>query len=163
MYVDPSTMPADSRIWIYQSDRPFTPDEAINILNRAKEFITSWTAHQQELKASFDILHDIFLVIMIDEKHASASGCSIDKSFHFIQSLERDLSLSLLDRQRIAYRKEGRIEIAGRKEFEALLLEHRVDESTIVFNNLIQTKGELAEGWEIPMKNSWHSAIRMVN
>ena len=162
MYVDQSIMPSDSRIWIYQSDRPFTPEETITIMNRAKEFIASWTAHQQDLKGSCSILHDIFLVIMIDEKHASASGCSIDKSFHFIHTLERDFSLSLLDRQRIAFRKDGKIEIAGRKEFEALLLEHRVDASTMVFNNLIQTKGELAEGWEIPLKNSWHSAIRVV-
>ena len=54
MYVSADLMPADSRIWIYQSNREFTNAEETQIEKLTKDFLESWTAHNQELKASFD-------------------------------------------------------------------------------------------------------------
>jgi hypothetical protein len=35
--------------------------------------------------------------------------------------------------------------------------EKAVTSKTIVFNNLINTKGEFEEFWEVPAEESWHS------
>ena len=160
MFTSPNYLPSDSRIWIYQANRELKAEEVNKISLLAQDFINSWTAHNQELKGSFEIRHHIFLILMIDEKHASASGCSIDKSIHFVQKIEKDFSISLLDRQIFALREKDKINLVKRKEFEAMIKSGEITEDTIVFNNLIQSKGDLQTNWEIPVRESWHGAIR---
>src|ERR1043165_8697790 len=104
MYVDSSLMPADARIWIYQANRKLSEQEISSISDRAKEFLENWTAHDNALRASFQLLYGYFLIIMIDKNYEQASGCSIDKSFHFVQKLEKDFNLTLLDRMLFAYK-----------------------------------------------------------
>ena len=95
---------------------------------------------------------------MIDGKHALASGCSIDKSIHFIQNIERQFTISLLDRQIVALKEAGKINLLKRKDFEKMI-EKEISLDTIVFNNLVQTKHELNTKWEIPIRESWHAGI----
>ncbi len=159
MYVPASQMPAHSRVWIYQSSREFTAEEITIISEKAKQFLESWTAHEQKLKASFEIPYNHFLIIMTDEQVAGASGCSIDKSFHFIQSLEKELNLSLLDRMLFTYKKGNSVEVLKRSAFEKLLATGELHDNTIVFNNMVQTKEELENKWEVPLKDSWHKNL----
>jgi hypothetical protein len=159
MYVPNENISPEARIWIYQSDRVLTSEEEEKIKQMAEEFLTSWTAHQNELKASFEIRDHLFLIIQLDEDYNSASGCSIDKSIHFINKVERNFSLNLLDRQIFAFKEDEKIKLAKRKEFESLIEEGVIKDNTIVFNNLIQKKKELNSKWQIPFKDSWHGAI----
>lgn len=158
MHVEIEKMPDDARVWVYQSNREFTTEEEGKISLLTKEFLNTWTAHNQELKASFEIRYHFFLVLMIDGKHALASGCSIDKSIHFIQNLESQFSISLLDRQIFALKEDGKIHLLMRKDFEKMI-EKEISLDTIVFNNLVQTKHELNTKWEIPIRESWHAGI----
>ena len=43
------------------------------------------------------------------------------------------------------------------KSFRKLLKSKSVNDKTIVFNNLIQTKEELENHWEVPITESWYS------
>jgi hypothetical protein len=159
MYVDSQLMPADARIWIYQANRKLTDAEVSVISERAKAFLDSWTAHNNTLKASFEIRYSIFLIIIIDKNYNEVSGCSIDKSVHFIQELEKELTISFLDRMIFAYKTDARAEVVSKKDFSQLLSSGELNDDTIVFNNLIQTKGELNTAWEVPLKDSWHRSV----
>jgi hypothetical protein len=159
MLVTTDKMPANARIWIYQSDRILSSDEEKKITELAHEFLNSWTAHNQELKSSFEIRYHAFLVIMIDENFSQASGCSIDKQLHFIQKLEKELSVSLLDRFVFALKENNGVKLIRRKEFESLVENGVVNDETIVFNNLVQTKRELEEKWETRFADSWHRSV----
>ena len=161
MFVDAKKMPDDSRVWVYQASREFSGEEEKEISILTSEFLETWTAHNMELKASFEIRYHIFLILMIDGNHALASGCSIDKSIHFIQTIEKNFSISLLDRQIIALKENDKISLIKRKEFEKLI-EKEISLETIVFNNLIQTKRELTTNWEIPIRESWHGGINSI-
>ena len=161
MFVLPNEIPADSRVWIYQANRKFTSEEENKISTLAKEFVSGWTAHNKDLKASFEIRFGIFLILMVDNKHADASGCSIDKAFHFIQKIEKDFSVSLLDRNIFAIRYGEEIKLISKKDFEKQI-EKEFSVDTIVFNNLIQTKGELSTSWQIPIRDSWHGALHSI-
>lgn len=142
-------LPPHSRVWIYQSDREFSSSEAELIKNKSEEFVTQWTSHDQLMKASIEIFHNRFIVVCVDEKTAPASGCGIDKSVKFIQQLEKDFPVSLLDRMNVAYKKEGKIHSSPISELKNL-------NDVTVFNNLIQTKEELEKNWEVPIEKSWH-------
>ena len=152
-------MPADARVWVYQSNTILSEIQVASIIQKGKDFIEHWAAHGAALNASFDILYKRFIVIAVDEKQAQASGCSIDKSVAFIKLIEQEFNLQLLDRMQVAYRKGGEIEACSLKEFEKLANNGAVNAATIVFNNMITTKAGFDSDWEVPLKGSWQSRV----
>jgi hypothetical protein len=129
------------------------------IESSARVFVDQWTAHQQSLRASFRVFHHQFLVIAVDQESASASGCSIDKSVAFIQQLERELQCRLMDRLLFAFKQEGAIRAVPKDEFERLAEAGQISDSTIVFDNLVDTVQALNHRWEIPFERSWHKVL----
>lgn len=82
----------DSKVWIYQSSRPFTEEEISAINDQLAIFTKQWTAHNAQLQAQGNIIEDRLILLIVDETHTAASGCSIDTSVHFIKSLEKNLT-----------------------------------------------------------------------
>jgi len=153
-------MPPDSRVWVYQSSPKLSEPEMISVMKKANLFIEEWTAHGTKLKACFEIRHGIFLVMLVDEKQAMASGCSIDTFLHFILLLESDIGVSLTNRMLFAYRNnDGEISVADRIEFERLAKTETITGETKVFNTLVKNKSELESGFEIPFEKSWHKNL----
>lgn len=157
MYFSFETLNDDARIWIFQSTNYLEFEKVERISARLMNFLNDWQAHGKDLMASFTIIHDRFIVVALDEASYQATGCSIDKLTHFIQALENELAISLLDRTQIAFRDENQmIEIIHMMDFRAALEAGEIDEDTIVFNNLIENKGQLKRQWETVLANSWH-------
>ena len=159
MYTSPTSLSDNSRIWIYQADRELTADEQSFLNQELLNFITDWTAHNVALSGSFEILHDRFLVIMIDENKTSASGCSIDKCFNFLKKMEAKLNVNFMNRLLLAYKENNEIKMLPKSKFEDLLKAGQLNENTIVFNNLIEKKAELKTNWQVPIKDSWHKVM----
>lgn len=159
-------MPADARVWVYQCNRVLTSEEKSKIVALGNQFIASWNAHGADLDAAFDIVLDRFLVLSVDEKQASASGCSIDKSVQFMKQLDQEFNLNLFDRMQAAYLLDGKVNVCHIHKLKNELLQHpsvgaaKIDE-VIVFNNMITTKNEFDSQWQLPLKSSWHA--RFVN
>ncbi|HVW94651.1 MAG TPA: hypothetical protein VHA56_01615 [Mucilaginibacter sp.] len=149
----------NSRVWVYQADRELSNDEVIQAQVLLDHFTTGWTAHNHQLKAKSEIRYNRFFILIVDESQAGASGCSIDKSVHFMQQLEERFGVTLFDRFNLAYRIEDKVLSAPRSLFEELLKSKTIHTDTIVFNNLVQNLAELNTNWEIPFKDSWHSRI----
>ena len=152
-------LPSDSKVWVYQSNRRLSKNEISEITRKGKEFIQNWASHGSSLKAAIEIFYDYFIVVFVDEKQAAASGCSIDKSFQFIKELEVDYEMTLLDRTIVAYRENDEILSCRLDEFEELIKEGKVDENTIVFNNLVDTRKDFDTRWEVLLKDSWHRRL----
>ena len=92
----------------------------------------------------------------LNEAIQSASGCSIDASVHFIQSLEKELGLSLLDKMNVTFRDNDRINSVKLFNFQQFVKENKVTPETIVFDNMVTTKAAFERHWEVPAKESWH-------
>lgn len=144
-----------SRIWVYLSSRQLTPEEESAIRIRGMQFIEQWTAHNNNLLGSFEIVDNMFLLVAVDESVNDASGCSIDKSFAFIKQLELDFKLELLNRKIIAYQTEGHIATTEIANLSKLFKDGLIKEKDIVYNNLVHTKHQLADQWKIALKDSW--------
>ena len=151
-------LPGDTRLWIYQCDRKLSDSEIEAIKEQGDNFIDGWAAHGEKLQAAFEILHSQFLIIFADEDEAKASGCSIDRSVHFIKNLEQEYSISLLNRALVAYKVDDENEIVTlpQEEFVGLVAQGTLNENTIVFNNLVTSKQDLETKWEVPLRESWH-------
>lgn len=157
MLVDFNELPDNARIWIYQADRSFTEEELQELEQSLTEFLKEWTAHGSHLHAGFEIRYKRFIVIGLDQTNVSASGCSIDASVHYIQSLEKKYQVELLDRMNVSFKQGEFIAYKPLKEFKKLAKARSVSANTIVFNNLVATKQEYLENWEVPASESWHS------
>jgi len=146
----------NSRVWVYQADRKLSDAEARQIKDELDSFTISWTAHNNQLKAKAELRYNRFIVLIVDESQAGASGCSIDKSVRFINHLEEEFGIRLLDRFNLAYREGNEVLSAPRHDFEAMLKQGSINKNTIVFNNMVQNLRELQTKWEVPFKDSWH-------
>ena len=148
-----------SRVWIYQADRPFSLHEEHTVKGKLNDFVGQWEAHGNKLAAMAEVRYNRFIVLMVDEAQAGATGCSIDKSVSLMKQIENDFGVNLFDRFNIAYRNDSGIQSCGREAFEKLIAEGSINEETIVFNNLVQTIEDLDENWEVPFRKSWHSKV----
>ena len=156
MYTPYKNLPNNSRVWIYQSNREFTEKELEFISTKAEEFINSWTRHGDDLKGSYTIKYNQFLVLAVDESFNNVSGCSIDASVHFIQALERELQLNLMDKMNVTFKNGNQINLVRLSDFQKFAKEHKITLETIVFNNMVATKEDFENSWEVPAKDSWH-------
>jgi hypothetical protein len=145
-----------SRVWIYQSDKELYDEQVKQLLSLLNDFAAEWTAHNHQLKAKAEIRYNRFLILIVDESQAGASGCSIDKSVNFMKKLEQQFGINLFDRFNFAYREGEKVLTLPRHAFEEMLKEGKIDKQTIVFNNLVQNLSELESKWEVPFKDSWH-------
>ncbi|SDG98232.1 ABC transporter ATPase [Psychroflexus sediminis] len=159
MVVEFSELPDSSRVWVFQASRGFSEDELNEIKPKIERFLENWTVHGQSLKAGFDIRYNRFIVLGLDESQASASGCSIDASVHFIQSLEKEYNVDLLDKMNVSFKNGEFVAYKPLLDFKKMVKQKAVSPQTIVFNNLVNTKSEYKEFWEVPMTESWHSRL----
>ncbi|WP_026916235.1 hypothetical protein [Christiangramia portivictoriae] len=156
MLVPFDSLPEDSRVWIYQANRSFTEEELQEISLKLDEFIEKWTAHGGDLKASYDIRYKRFITIALDQKLNAATGCSIDTSVQFIQQLEKDYKVDLLDKMNVSYKQGEFVAYKTLTDFRKMAKDKAVSMNTIVFNNLVNTKAEYLSEWEVPASESWH-------
>ena len=159
MYAPFESLAPESKVWIYQSNRPFTEGEMNSLHPALRTFVESWTAHKQELKGSYLLLRNQFIVLAVDESNMPASGCSIDKSVHFMQVIESELGVSLFDRMLFAFEENGTIATLHKSAFAEAVQQGRIQADTLVVNNMVFTKEALESKWLLPFAQSWHAQM----
>jgi len=148
-----------SKVWIYQSNRAFTDTELVSLQQKLDAFTKDWAAHGQALKAKAEIRHHFFIVLIVDQEQANASGCSIDSSVRFMKEVEKEYGIDLFDRFNMAYKIDDQVFVNTKEDFETLISMKKITLDTIVFNNLVQTLAEYETRWEVPVAESWHRSV----
>lgn len=143
-----------SRAWVYTASRSFRPDEVRELDRSIDQFCSNWTAHDKQLFARGSIRFDRLLVLLVDETQAGASGCSIDKSVHFLQSLGKQFDCDFFVRNLVALDRNGAWEWIDFKTIPALLDSGNIDAQTLIIDTLINDLEGLSS-WEKPIKASW--------
>jgi len=155
MFIPFETLPANARVWIYQSDRYLTGEEEDYLLTELKPFCEQWNAHGQPLRTSFKIEHHFFVVLAVDENYNDASGCSIDGSVRILKSFQEKFGINFLDRSRVAFQLNNEINSFALPELRNLFSSGRLTATTPTFNNLVPTKLDFEKNWLIPVEKSW--------
>ena len=157
MLVDFNTLPEDSKVWIYQANRSFSEEELLVLDEKLKLFVENWSAHGTGLEAGFDVRYKRFIILAVNQTGQTATGCSIDASVHFIQQLEKEFGVDLMDKMNVSYKQGEFIAHKTLLDFKKMAKDRAVTEKTIVFNNLVTNIAELNESWEVPASESWHN------
>ncbi len=155
-------MPLSARLWVYQAERTLTKEEKTAFEEATTLFINQWTAHQATLNASFCIKYERFLVVAVDESATQASGCSIDKLTHFLQHLQNEFKIQLLDRLQLAFlennqndNQEEKIITFALKDVKNALESGEINEKTLFFNNSVNILADFQTNWLLPLENTW--------
>lgn len=96
-------LPANARVWIYQSNRLLTVTESEQARQALRQFVEQWQSHGKPVRAWSEVLHQLFLVLVVDEDYEAPSGCSIDASVALIRELGQALDVDWFDRMVFAY------------------------------------------------------------
>ncbi len=152
-------LPGEAKVWIYQSNRPFTEEELKVLEPQIGAFADEWVSHNVKLKAFGAVYLKQFIVLMVDESQAGASGCSIDRSVYFLKLVERNFGVELFDRQTFAFRLGDEVRTAPKQEFSALFQKGIINDHTLVFDNLVNTKASFDQAWIKPLGESWHKRM----
>lgn len=149
MYVDFDKLPQEARIWVYQTNRQLTDNEAINIENYLKPAVNQWAAHGAALLASATILHKRFIIIGLDQNMNAASGCSIDASTRWFKELGEALNVDFFDRSQ-AYLEGDEIKTFSVFQAKKAVENGLISPETVIFNNTtLATLGDLKTKWQI--------------
>ena len=148
-------MPDSARLWVYQANRRLTAQEQEIIRQSTQQFINQWAAHGNGLTASYLLEDAHFLIIMVDERSAEASGCSIDSSVGLIRNLEQELNVSFLDRSIIAIKNRSEIELLPLSSVKSSIAEGKITDDTEVYNNSVASYGEWKSSWKQKAPDSW--------
>jgi hypothetical protein len=122
-------------------------------------FTGKWTAHDRALQAVGEIFDRQFVILMVDETRAGASGCSIDKSVHFLENLGQELGVDFFERMRFAWLENGTLHYADRNGLTEQVRSGNIGPETLMVNTLAQNRQELAEKWLLPFGKSWHRRL----
>lgn len=140
---------------MYQASRLFTISEALSIETLLEQFTAQWQSHGVPVKGYANLLFGQFIIIMADETATGVSGCSTDSSVRMLQQIEQQTGVQLFDRQLLAFRIEDKVQLIPLSQFEYAVENGFINEDTLYYNNLVNTKKDLLSSWIIPVKQSW--------
>ncbi len=152
-------LPADfddsSRVWVYQCNRMFTLNEAFQIEDILKNFISNWNSHGTPVKGYANLFFGRFIVLIADETAYGVSGCSTDSSVRVIKDIEKMFEVNMFDRLLLAFLINEKVQMVPATQLPYAIQHNLIQPDSLYFNNTVLTLGGLKDNWIIPVKESW--------
>ena len=155
MYIPFSDIDFQARVWVYQANRELAPEETGIITETLKASLDTWEAHGKPLTASGKIFEHRFIVIAVDERDELPSGCSIDKSVHWLQEIGQRMNIDFFDRSLAYLDDNGHVQTVPVPKIKQAVINEMIMPSTTIFDNQVATKAQWMNRWKIPASNSW--------
>ncbi len=155
MLVEFNQLPANARFWMFTSNRLLTQEEILSLNNELSLFVQKWTAHKQDLNASYSLIDDAILVVGVDESQTGASGCSIDSMTKEITRLAQQMNIDWLNRFSIIVKSSEGNSAINANVLKQLFSEGKINEHTLVSNSLLSNFGEVKTHLYLPIKETW--------
>lgn len=157
MFVDSKELSEEARVWVYPSSRKFYSQEIDDLKSKLKEFANNWIEDEEAL-VSCELIHDRFVVFYVEE-NITITNAYLNEKVAFIIQLQETYEIELLDKMNVCFKQGEFIQYKDVKAFKKLLKNRAVSSKAIVFDNLVQTKYELKNYWEVPITESWYNRL----
>ena len=151
----PTDFADNSRVWIYQGNRLFLINEALEMETMLQDFVAQWKSHGAKVKGYANLFFGQFIILMADETATGVGGCSTDSSVHMIKLIEEKFKVSMFERQNLAFIVKEKVQLLPLSQLDYAIENNFIDENTPYFNNTVLTKKALLHNWIIPVKDSW--------
>ena len=144
-----------SRVWVYQCNRLFSMGEALEIEEMLNDFAAQWQSHGVPVKGAAHLFFGQFIILMADETATGVSGCSTDSSVRLIKDIEQRFTVNMFDRTTLAFVVKDKVQLLPLSQLQYAFDNQFINNDTLYFNNLVQTKEELENNWIVPVHKSW--------
>ena len=141
-------LPAESRVWLYQSDRALDATEIQYVKEQLVSFTAEWAAHGKKLWAGAEIVNPYFLIVGVDESITPPSGCSIDASVKFIKALGAELEVDFFNRLKVTIDSPEGMKQIGFHDLKNL------DSTTLVYDSLETKLSAVRNSWPVALRES---------
>lgn len=144
-----------AKVLVYQSSRLLMLSEALQLEDKLNEFVANWESHGAAVKGYANLLFGQFIVFIADDTDSKICGRSIDSVARFVQEIEKEFSINLLDRQTLAFIVKDKVQLLPLSQLQYSIENNFITPDTLYFNNLITDKKSFFDNWIIPVKESW--------
>jgi ribonuclease HIII len=155
MLVPFHTLPDSARVWVYASERVLSEQEQILVGQKAEHFLDTWQSHQADVRSSFEIRENRFLILAVDENFNGISGCGIDKSLHFVQELEVELGILLTNKTNVVFEDKGIQVVLPFIQIKTAISQGIISTKSLYYNTLVATMAELKFNFKINVTEGW--------
>ncbi len=143
------------RVWIYQSDRIFFMQEALEIEPMLDNFVKEWKSHGIPVKGYANLFFGRFIILMADENATGVSGCSTDSSVHLIKEIEKKFAVNMFNRTLLSFYIKDKVEQLPLSQLSYGIENGFITPNTLYFDNTILNKKALENNWITEAKNTW--------
>jgi hypothetical protein len=152
MFIPIAQLPLTSKVWIYQANHKFTPEQESKVSSDLQAFTSEWEVHGSPLPASFEIRYNQFVVIAAND---TASGCSIDASVRVMKEIGASTGLDFFDRNLVAMKGESGVVLLPLKELKSSFRSGLWNEHSLFFNNAISSLADYHASWPQEAGKTW--------
>jgi len=124
-----------SRIWLYISKEKISDITKNNISSLFKDFHKDWKSHGQPVNGQLKFIKENLLVVGADYFPNGMCGRAVDAKVRFINKVNEEFNLDLLNRTNIAFVKENSIVVHNYNNLDAVIKKGLVNKSTVYCNN----------------------------
>jgi len=137
----------ESKVWVYQADRPLLISEINTISSELISFVKEWAAHGSQLYGDAVVFYDRFIVLCVDETKTGVSGCSIDASVHKMKEIGSAHNINFFNRLNLVVEKENEFQYVHISDLKNYL-------GWSLFNPMVTNLEELRSSWKIRVEDS---------
>ena len=146
-----------ARLFVYTSNEQLSSTEATSFQTKLNAFIESWKAHGTKLDASSMLIANRVLLIVVDEKAQTATGCSIDSMNRYLQNSGQDWFARTL----VVFNTEGGNidedwKVMNVNDFHAAVKSGVLSMDTYIINSTVLSLEEAREKLVQRVSESWH-------
>lgn len=156
MFVPFEKIPNTAKIWVYFITQNIDYQKIDKLNNLLTDFLNAWTAHQQNLFASFQIIENKILIIAVDEQAAQASGCSIDTSVKTLKLIEQQLGINLLESNLVLFQNnENEVFNVYLNEIKQNIENKTITKDSFLFDRTLTKLEDWQKKGKIKVGESW--------
>ena len=148
-------LPDNAKVWVYQSSSKLDGGQKAIVQELSKVFLEQWESHSIPVQGSVDLLNDLFIRIAAFTDEDSMCGRAQDAQVRLAKELEAELGVELTNRMLLAFTIDGEEKVVHMNDVPSLIASGEVKSTTPFYNNLIQSKKEYSENWEVQASESW--------
>ena len=97
------------------------------------------------------------MCIRDSDETSSVTSQDMDVLVGFILELQNTYEVELLDRMNVCFKQGEYVQYKELKDFKKLVKNKAVNAETIIFDNLITSKVDFENHWEVTIEDSWYS------
>jgi hypothetical protein len=143
----------DAKVWVFGISPALDEKQSALVLQHVDAFLAGWAAHGTPIRSARELRDGSFLIVAADET-SETSGCSIDRLFGTLKSLEQQFGVAILDSNRIFFRENGNVRAVPRASFR-----DAATPDSIVFDVTAERLAQVRGAFERRAADSWHRQL----